>query len=99
VKAQAEVSEPLEQKRQLLETVTQQDIETRPDGTVAIAQQVVPNRVISTVDAEMRHGRKTTSAKTDGYKSHLLSTNVEADQPRLVTSVVVTPANTADGDV
>jgi hypothetical protein len=60
---------------------------------------VAPDRVISTVDDAMRHGRKTTSVKRDGYKAHVLTTNGASDEPHLVTAVVVTPANVADGDV
>lgn len=93
------LSEELRQRVELLSTVTEQDIETLPDGSVEIAQKVAPERVISTVDSQMRHGRKTTSVKTDGYKCHLMSQNVEAGDARLITSVVVTPANVGDGDV
>ena len=93
------LSEELRQRVELLSTVTEQDIETLPDGSVAIAQKVAPERVISTVDSQMRHGRKTTSVKTDGYKCHLMSQNMEAGDARLITSVVVTPANVGDGDV
>lgn len=93
------LSEELRQRAEILSTVTEQDIETLVDSTVAIAQRVAPERVISTVDPEMRHGRKTTSVKTDGYKCHLMSQNVESGEARLITSVVVTPANVGDGDV
>jgi transposase len=93
------LSEELKQKLDLLRTVTEQDIETLSDGTVRIAQRVAKDRVISIVDEEMRHGHKTTSAKTHGYKTHIMTPNVTADQPRLVTSVVVTGANVPAGDV
>jgi len=94
-----EASEALQQRARLLSTVTEQDIEVLADGTVAIAQKVAADRVISTVDEEMRHGRKTTSVKRDGYKAHVLTVNVPSQEARLVTAVVVTPANVADGDV
>ncbi|QSO48083.1 transposase [Alicyclobacillus mengziensis] len=97
--AQPGLSEELKQKLDLLRTVAEQDIETSPDGTVHIVQGVAKDRVISVVDEEMRHGHKTTSATTDGYKTHLMTPNVTADQPRLVTSLVVTGANVPDGDV
>ena len=99
LKDQPGLSEELKQKLDLLCAVTGQDIETLPDGTVRIAQRVAKDRIISVVDEEMRHGHKTTSAKTDGYKTHLMTPNVTSDQPRLVTSVVVTGANVPDGDV
>ena len=94
-----EPTDALKQRAQLLQTVTEQDIEALPDGSVGIADRVAPDRVISTVDDAMRHGRKTTSVKRDGYKAHVLTTNGASDEPHLVTAVVVTPANVADGDV
>jgi hypothetical protein len=92
-------SDELLQKAQLLNTVTEQDIEQTADGAVCIAHRVAEDRTISTVDTEMRHGRKTTSDKVDGYKSHVMVQNVDSKDARLITSVVVTPANTADGEV
>jgi len=50
------------------------------------------------VDPAMRHGRKTTATKVDGYKSHQLTQSVPpATGARLITAVAVTPANAADG--
>jgi len=91
-------TESLQQAVALLTTVTTQDTEPDPDGGVRIAERVAPDRVISTVDPAMRHGRKTTATKVDGYKSHQLTQSVPpATGARLITAVVVTPANTADG--
>jgi hypothetical protein len=53
------------------------------------------DRVISTVDVEARHGHKSRARTFDGYKSHL---GVDPDD-ELITSVAVTPANTADREV
>ena len=93
-------SESLQQAVQLLVTVTEQDLEPDPDGGVRIAQRVAPDRVISTVDPAMRHGRKTTATKVDGYKSHQLTQSTPpATGARLVTAVVVSPANGADGEM
>lgn len=80
----------------LLKRVIEQDTETKENGTIHIKQGTAPDRIISTVDPEMRHGRKTTSAKIDGYKTHLLTTGRDGD---LIRSVEVTGANTPDGDV
>lgn len=80
----------------LLERVVEQDIETKDDGTIHIKRGTAPDRIISTRDPEMRHGRKTTSAKTDGYKTHLLTTGTNGD---LIGGVEVTGANVPDGDV
>lgn len=40
-----------------------------------------PNRIISTVDPEMRHGRKSSSTRFDGYKVHI-SEAVESEFTR-----------------
>lgn len=49
--------------------------------------------MISVVDPEMRHGRKSPSKRVDGYKFHLLSDH----DSELILGVAVTPANRADG--
>jgi hypothetical protein len=45
------------------------------------------------VDPEMRHGRKSSSQRMDGYKSHLLTDH----DSELILGVAVTPANDPDG--
>ena len=92
-------SPSLQQAVALLATVTTQDTEADPAGAgVRIAVRVAEDRVISTVDPAMRHGRKTTATKVDGYKSHQLTQSVPpATGARLITAVGVTPANAADG--
>jgi Transposase domain (DUF772) len=52
--------------------VVQQDVEARPDGTVALRQGVAPDRRISVEDPDMRHGRKSRTQRVDGYKRHVL---------------------------
>ena len=79
----------------LLEQLLGQDITRQEDGQHAIRQGVAADRVISTVDPEMRHGRKSFSTRFDGYKGH-----IAADpESELVTEVAVTPANAYDGEV
>ncbi|MCL5058340.1 MAG: hypothetical protein M1130_10215, partial [Actinobacteria bacterium] len=46
--------------RDLLATVAVQDIEQQADGTVKIKKGVAKDRVITTTDPQMRHGRKST---------------------------------------
>jgi hypothetical protein len=36
-----------------------------------IARRVAPDRVISTVDPQARHGHKTSARGFDGYKGHV----------------------------
>jgi Transposase DDE domain/Transposase domain (DUF772) len=79
----------------LLATVLGQDIEERADGVFAIARRVAPDRVISTVDPEARHGHKTASRGFDGYKGHV-ALDPESE---LVTATAVTAANVGDGSV
>lgn len=78
----------------LLALVAGQDVEAGDDeGTWRIADRVAPDRVISTVDPQARHMRKSRSELRDGYKAHV------AIEPEtgLVTAACLTPANTPDG--
>ena len=93
-----QLPQSLQQALELLHIVAEQDIATGDDGHVAIAQQVAPDRVISVVDPDMRHGRKTSSLKFDGYKAHVSAQNRAVGQGAFVTGVVVTGGNVADGD-
>ena len=78
----------------LLALVAGQDVEpgTRP-GSWRIARRVVPDRVISTVDPQARHARKTTAARRDGYKGHLAA----EPETGLVTACALTAASVPDG--
>ncbi len=62
---------PLGEAAALLATVLGQDLEAGPDGVFRIARRVAPDRIISTVDPEARHGHKTSAHGFDGYKGHL----------------------------
>jgi hypothetical protein len=55
----------------LLATVTGQDIEETVDGRFRIFEGTAPDRVISTVDPQARHGHKTAAHGLDGYKAHV----------------------------
>jgi hypothetical protein len=55
----------------LLATVIGQDIEETADGRFVIAQGVAPDRVISLVDPQARHGHKSNARGFDGYKGHV----------------------------
>src|SRR5215211_3539840 len=78
----------------LLALVAGQDVEpgTRP-GSWRIARRVVPDRVISTVDPQARHARKTSAHRRDGYKGHLAA----EPETGLVTECALTAASVADG--
>ena len=64
----------------------------RADGRIRIARRVAPDRVISTVDPEARHGHKTEAHGFDGYKGHV-ALDPDAE---LVTATAVTPGNAGD---
>ncbi len=76
----------------LLATVVGQDIEEGTDGVFRIVRGVAPDRVISTVDPEARHGHKTASRGFDGYKGHIA---VDAES-EIITATEVTAGNVGD---
>lgn len=71
-----------------------QDFEIDPDGIPRLHRGTRSGRVISTVDTEMRHGRKSSQTRFDGYKLSAAATNTEAP---LITAVHVAPAGETDG--
>jgi hypothetical protein len=79
----------------LLATVVGQDIEEGTDGVFRILRGVAPDRVISTVDPEARHGHKTASRGFDGYKGHIA---VDAES-EIITATEVTAGNAGDASV
>jgi hypothetical protein len=78
----------------LLALVAGQDVEPgeRP-GSWRIARRVAKDRVISTVDPQARHARKTSAAKRDGYKAHVAA----EPETGLVTACALTAATAPDG--
>ena len=80
---------------ELLGRIVDQDVEDQPpDGAgPAIRRGVAADRVVSVVDPDMRHGRKSSSARVDGYKAHVLSDH----DTELVLGVSATAANEPDG--
>ena len=79
----------------LLGTVLGQDLERSEDGTFAIARRVAPDRVISVVDPETRHGHKTSAHSFDGFKGHAA---IDPDS-EIITATVVSPGNAGDASV
>ena len=63
-----ELGPVLAQAGALLATVLGQDLDIGVDGVFTIARRVAPDRVISTVDPQARHGHKTSAHRFDGYK-------------------------------
>lgn len=85
------LSAPVQQAAQLLATVVGQDIE-ESQGTFRIARRVAPDRVISVVDPETRHGHKTAARGFDGYKGHVA---IDPDS-EIITATAVTAGNAGD---
>lgn len=91
-----DAASPAGQAVALLALVAGQDVEwidTDDDGCGGggrwqIARKVAPDRVISTVDTDTRHARKTRSRRQDGYKGHI---NAEPDTG-LITAAILTKA-------
>jgi transposase len=83
----------------LLSDILEQDITSRTEEqekgiSPEIKQGVAKDRVISTNDTEMRHGRKSASKKFDGYKVHI----TENRDQEWITNVEVTAGNVHDAE-
>ncbi len=76
----------------LLATVLGQDLETDANGSFRIARRVAPDRIISTVDPQARHGHKSGAHGFDGYKGHL-ALDPDAE---LITATSVSAGNAGD---
>ena len=87
-----DLPEPVIQAVTLLATVLGQDLQTGDDGVLRIARKVAPDRVISTVDPQARHGHKTSHRGFDGYKGHVA---LDPDS-EIITATSVTAGNTGD---
>jgi hypothetical protein len=79
----------------LLATVAAQDVEDDGAGGVRIAQRVAPERIISVVDPDARHGHRSRRDRYDGYKLHI---SVDVDSDLFITGQATT-ATTGDGGV
>jgi transposase len=88
-------NDDLAEARSLLGRIIDQDIEQTPvdGGGPGIRPGVAADRVISVVDPDMRHGRKSPSQRVDGYKAHVLSDH----DNELILGVAATAANVPDG--
>ncbi|MGN9847491.1 IS1182 family transposase [Nonomuraea sp. H19] len=84
----------VEQAARLLATVLGQDLEAGEDGGFRIARKVARDRIISTVDPQARHGRKTVARSFDGYKGHI----AEDPDSEIITATQVTPGNVGDAE-
>ncbi len=88
-----ESDETVVEARELLSRILDQDVEDSDDGAPGIRHGVARDRVVSIVDPEMRHGRKSHSQRIDGYKAHVVTDH----DTELILDVTATPANDPDG--
>ncbi|PKM38562.1 MAG: IS5 family transposase ISDce1 [Firmicutes bacterium HGW-Firmicutes-8] len=78
----------------LLEKVALQDVNIDDNGNVSMINGTAKDRIISVHDSDMRHGHKTTSKKSDGYKSEIITGGEKA---KVILGIEVDSANTPDG--
>ncbi|HEX2301866.1 MAG TPA: IS1182 family transposase [Pseudonocardiaceae bacterium] len=89
-----ELQEVVDKAARLLATVLGQDLLEDSDGVVRIARTLAPDRIISTVDPETRHGHKTQARGFDGYKAHIA---IDPDS-EIHTATALTPGNSGDAE-
>lgn len=58
------------------------------------SKETRPDRIISAVDPEARHGKKSKTRKFNGYKAHV----TETVDNKFITNITVTPGNVADSE-
>ena len=98
--AGAELDEQAQSALALLALVAGQDVEPAEgsdgsDGRWRIARKVAEDRVISTVDPEARHTRKSPEARRDGYRAHVAA---EPDTGIITDEELTKAAGTENSD-
>ena len=87
-------AEAIGEAQRLLRELIGQDFDIDDDGVPRLHRGTRADRIISTVDPEMRHGRKSQHQRFDGFK---LSAAVTNTPEPLITAVDVAPASAQDG--
>lgn len=94
-RVEAEPDSALARADALLAAIVAQDVENDPDsGAPRLRQQVAKDRIVSTTDPQMRHGRKSKSRRFDGHKMHVVTDS----DTELVLGLDVGAGNGSDGD-
>jgi len=93
---EAEATLALREARDLLVNLLSQDVEEDPEDGEGpqIRRGTAKERIISTTDPEMRHGRKSPAKGFDGYKASVVA---ETDNG-VILATDVRSANTHDGE-
>ena len=87
-------TDQIAEARRLLRELIGQDFEIDDDGVPRLHRGTRADRIISTVDPEMRHGRKSRHQRFDGFK---LSAAVTNTAEPLIAAVRIAPACERDG--
>lgn len=95
VKNKSNIPEDLLEAVGLLEKVATQDIKMNDGGKAEMVKGTAKDRVISINDPQMRHGRKTSSKCSDGYKAEIITGGEKAS---IIMTVDVYGANVPDGE-
>jgi len=95
VRGQNEIKDDLKESVDLLEKIALQDVDIDKDGHVTMKQGTAKDRIISVNDPEMKHGHKTSSKLSDGYKAEIITGGEKAS---IVIGIEVDGANVADGE-
>jgi Transposase DDE domain/Transposase domain (DUF772) len=98
--AEADLDEQAQSALALLALVAGQDVEPAEgsdgsDGRWRIARKVAEDRVISTVDPEARHTRKSNEARRDGFRAHVAA---EPDTGIITDEELTKAAGTENSD-
>jgi hypothetical protein len=86
--------EPVKQAFELLVELIGQDFDVDENDVPRLHRGTRPGRIISTVDPEIQHGRKSSQSRFDGFK---LSAAVTNTSEPLIMAVHVAPGGEADG--
>ena len=90
-----DVDNELKDAANLLAKIVSQDIEQDKKNKPKIKKGVAKDRIISTTDPEMRHGRKSSSGKFNGHKTHLTK-DVSSE---IITNIDVSSGNCPDQEM
>ncbi|MEQ8467890.1 transposase [Coleofasciculus sp. E1-EBD-02] len=86
---QDDMNQTVNQTLGIARQIEAQNVEVDSDGSPVLRRGVAKDRRISIEDPTMRHGRKSSAVKFNGYKRHVL-TDLDSG---LVRAVGLTPAN------
>jgi IS5 family transposase len=84
----------VEYRRTILQRLLYENVMPDENGGYREQKESHPDRVISAVDPEARHGAKSATKKFNGYKVHF----TESTENKIITNLKVTPGNVNDAE-